>query len=340
MNKRYPKAVQLPSGSWRCQVMVNGKSLSVTADTPMDAISRAVELRDGKIEKSPQDLTLGACIDEYIQLREAVLSPATVKAYRSYRKNRFQKYMNTFIQDLDKRTLQRMISEDAKQVGAKTVRNAWGLVTASLKEYGIDASNVNLPAVANDERPWLTAEEVLVFCHAVRGEKCEIPALLALCSLRRSEIAALDWKDIDLKREIIHVRRSVVIGEEGLVEKKTNKTASSTRDVPILIPQLTKALKAVPDKTGRVVSGHPNSIYHQVNRICRREGLPEVGVHGLRHSFASLCWERQVPVLEAARLGGWSDINTMQKIYTHLSSGQITAAVSQLRSFFSNFKMP
>ena len=340
MKRRYPKAVQLPSGSWRCQVMVDGKRHSVTAETPMDAISQAVAIRDGQKEKSPQDLTLGACIDEYIQLREAVLSPATVKAYRSYRENRFQKYMSKCVQDLDRRTLQRMVSEDAKTVGPKTVKNAYGLVSAALKEYGIDASGVNLPAVAKAERPWLTADEVLTFCRAVRGERCEIPALLALCSLRRSEIAALDWKDVDLKREIIHVRRSVVIGEDGLVEKKTNKTASSTRDVPILIPQLTEALKAVKDKTGRVVVGHPNSIYVQVNKICCREGLPECGVHGLRHSFASLCWEKQVPVLEAARLGGWADINTMQKIYTHLSSGQMTAAAAQLRSFFSHFEMP
>ena len=340
MRKRYPKPVELPSGSWRCQVTVDGRRLSVTAESPQEAISRALLLRDGHKEKSPQKLTLGAVIDEYIQLREPVLSPATVKAYRSYRENRFQSYMGRKISTLDRRTLQRMVSEEVKQVSPKTVRNAWGLITAALKEYGVDCEGVNLPAVPAAVRPWLTSTEVLQFCRAVTGERCEIPALLALCSLRRSEIAALDWKDIDLKNEIIHVRRSVVIGENGLVEKKTNKTRSSTRDVPILIPQLTEALRKVKDKTGRVMKGHPNSVYNQVNRICAREGLPQVGCHGLRHSFASLCWERQVPVLEAARLGGWQDINTMQKIYTHLSSGQMTAAAEQIRSFFSHFETP
>ena len=337
---KYPKAVRLPSGSYRCQVRIGDKRLSVTADSPQEAITQAILLRDGRKEKGPQDLTLEAVVEEYIDLREAVLSPATVKAYRSYSRNRFQPYMKKRISELDRRTLQRMISEETRKVKAKTVKNAWGLVTAALKELGIDAEGVSLPAVARAERPWLTSAEVLQFCKAVRGETCEVPALLALCSLRRSEIAALDWKDIDLKREVIHVRRSVVIGETGLVEKQTNKTRSSTRDVPILIPQLTEALKKVKDKTGRVMKGHPNSVYNQVNRICRREGLAEVGCHGLRHSFASLCWERQVPVLEAARLGGWSDVNTTQRIYTHLSEGQMTVATERLKSFFSHFETP
>ena len=338
--KKYPKPVELPSGSWRCQIRVDGKRVSVTADSPQEAISRAVALRDGQKEKGPQKQTLEAVVDEYINLREAVLSPATVKAYRSYSRNRFQPYMKKKVTELDRRTLQRMVSDEARVVGPKTVRNAWGLITAALKEHGVDCEGINLPAVPSAVRPWLTATEVLRFCKAITGERCEVPALLALCSLRRSEIAALDWNDIDLKNEVIHVRRSVVVGEFGLVEKKTNKTRSSTRDVPILIPQLTEALRREKDKRGKVMKGHPNSVYGQVNRICKREGLPEVGVHGLRHSYASLCHYLGIPPQEAAKMGGWSDLGTMNRIYTHLSSGQMTAAAEQYRSFFSHFETP
>ena len=340
MKARYPKPVELPSGSWRCQIRVDGRRVSVTADSPQEAISRAVAFRDGQKEKGPQKQTLEAVVADYINLREAVLSPATVKAYRSYSRNRFQPYMKKKVTELDRRTLQRMVSDEARVVGPKTVRNAWGLITAALKEHGVDCEGINLPPVPSAVRPWLTATEVLRFCKAITGERCEVPALLALCSLRRSEIAALDWNDIDLKNEVIHVRRSVVVGEFGLVEKKTNKTRSSTRDVPILIPQLTEALRREKDKRGKVMKGHPNSVYGQVNRICKREGLPEVGVHGLRHSSASLCHYLGIPPQEAAKMGGWSDLGTMNRIYTHLSSGQMTAAAEQYRSFFSHFETP
>ena len=334
MKRCYPKAVQLPSGSWRCQVMVDGKRHSVTAETPMDAISQAVAIRDGQKEKSPQDLTLGACIDEYIDNREAVLSPSTIVAYKSYRSHLFQKYMGYDIRHLDRRQLQRMVNDEARVRSAKTVKNAFGLVSSALKDYQVDTSGINLPQIPHRERPWLTADEVLVFCDMVKGQRCEIPALLALCSLRRSEIYALDWKDIDLKAGTVTVRRSVVKGEEGFVVKETNKTDSSTRTVPIIVPQLITALKAQKVKSGPVCTTNPNTLYRQINALCHKADLPEVGVHGLRHSFASLCHQIGIPEMECARMGGWKDLNTMRRIYTHLSQDQIADAADQLRRFF------
>lgn len=332
--KRYPKAVRLPSGSYRCQVMKDGKRYSFTADDPATAITRAVEFRDGAYKKTPRGVTLGACIEEYILFREAVLSPSTIAAYKSYLSHRFQAYMNRNIEDLDSRTLQRMVNEEARQVSPKTVKNAFGLITAALGEYSISTAGVNLPQIPHHERPWLTADEVLTFCKVVKGKQCEIPALLALCSLRRSEIVALEWKDVDLKAKTIRVRRSMVKGEGGFVTKDTNKTDSSTRTVPIIIPQLVDALKAQKGKSGRIVQGYPNSMYSQINRLCEAAGLPQVGVHGLRHSFASLCHYLGIPEMECARMGGWSDLGTMRKIYTHISESQLTDAAARLISHF------
>ena len=334
MRKKYPKAVELPSGSWRCQVTVDGVRRSVTADSPQEAISQALLLRDGVKKKSPQDLSLGAVVDEYIQLREAVLSPSTIVAYKSYRYHLFQNYMDRDIRRLDRRVLQRMVNDEAKVRSAKTVKNAFGLVAAALKEYQVDTGGINLPQIPHKERPWLTADEVLLFCDMVRGQKCEIPALLALCSLRRSEIYALDWKDVDLKAGTVTVHRSVVKGVDGYVLKDTNKTDSSTRVVPIIVPQLIAALKAQKAESGPVCTGNPNTLYKQVNALCRKADLPEVGVHGLRHSFASLCHHLGIPEMECARMGGWSDLGTMRKIYTHLSQDQLDDAATQLRRFF------
>jgi len=334
MKNRYPKPVELPSGSWRCQIRVDGKRVSVTADSPQEAISRAVALRDGQTKKRPQNLTLGAVIDEYIQLREPVLSPSTIVAYKSYRNHLFQNYMGRDIRTLDRRQLQRMVSDEARVRSAKTIKNGFGLVSAALKEYQITVEGINLPQIPHKERPWLTADEVLVFCDIVKGKPCEIAALLALCSLRRSEVFALDWKDVDLKAGTVTVRRSVVKGEDGFVIKDTNKTDSSTRVVPIIIPQLIDALKAQKDKSGLVCKANPNTLYRQINKLCEATGLPQVGVHGLRHSFASLCHHIGIPEMECAKMGGWSDLSTMRKIYTHLSKDQLDDAADQLRRFF------
>lgn len=316
--------------------MVDGKTFSVTEPTRELAMAKAMALRADASQPERVDArkTLGEILDEYIENRENVLSPSTIRSYASYGKHRFLPYHNYKLPRLDRRTLQRMVNEEARMVSPKTLKNAWGLVQAALAEYEVSTRGINLPPIPKAERPYLTHAEILQFCDAVRGKRCEIPALLALCSLRMSEIAALDWKDVNLKRSTISVRRSVVKGLYGEVEKQTNKTRASTRVVPIIVPQLRTVLLAQENKAGRLVSMSQAVLFSDVNKICREAGLPEVGVHGLRHSFASLCHHLGVPVLEAARMGGWADLGTMQKIYTHLSADDLSSATKLLTDFF------
>jgi integrase len=108
---------------------------------------------------------------------------------------------------------------------------------------------------------------------------------------------------------------------------------SSRRDVPILIPELNAAIQAA-DHTKPVVSYGPNSIADAVNNVCQKNNLPQVGVHGLRHSFASLCYHLEVPEKVVMQLGGWSDNGTMRKIYTHLAKKDVMKNVDVLRDFF------
>jgi integrase len=77
-----------------------------------------------------------------------------------------------------------------------------------------------------------------------------------------------------------------------------------------------------------------NSVNKRINTVCRSAGLPEVGMHGLRHSFASLAYHVGVGELETMRLGGWSDPNTMRRIYRHLSEKDKDAAAQKIAAFF------
>ena len=87
---------KLPSGSWRIQIYVgkdeNGKKIieSITAPTKREveeaARQRELEIAHGKTKKS-KDITVGDAIDNYINFRDSVLSPKTVKEYRGMRNN-------------------------------------------------------------------------------------------------------------------------------------------------------------------------------------------------------------------------------------------------------------
>mgnify|MGYP002105461604 FL=1 len=258
-------------------------------------------------------------------------SPETIRGYYVILNNRFQNYMDV---DIHKIVYQRIVNDEATKVATKTLYNAWGLVSSSIQAAGMARPNISLPGKQKPEHNYLTYDQILVFVDAIRDTEVEIPALLALHSLRRSEICALDWGQ--LQGSTITVAGAVVYDKNNKrVYKATNKNATSRRTVPIMIPRLQELVDQRASDTGRVVAVAPNTIYRQINRACDSVGLPQVGVHGLRHSFASLCYHLNVPVLITMRLGSWKTDRVVREIYTHLADADIAQQVDGIRKFFS-----
>jgi len=81
--KLRPKPQELPSGQWRCQVVVNGVRKSVVDADPVIAHSKAIALRDGYLSiPNPSRMTVGAALSHYIDGKSAILSPSTLYEYR------------------------------------------------------------------------------------------------------------------------------------------------------------------------------------------------------------------------------------------------------------------
>lgn len=95
-----------------------------------------------------------------------------------------------------------------------------------------------------------------------------------------------------------------------------------------------EALENQPVKSGLIVKTYHNDLYKQINKVCREWGLPEVGVHGLRRSFASLAYHLGFSEEMTMKIGGWSDIYTMRRIYTKLAERDIAEKSSVFTSFF------
>ena len=333
--------IKIPTPRKRGQkwyVDLRREGVTVIENTEAEAKAKAVAIRAGfvDVKKRPSAVTLEKAIDNYIEVRSNVLSPSTLVGYKSVKKNRFKSVMQCPVADI--KDWQEVINAEAAICSPKTVKNAWGLIRPAIEAAGVDLPKVKLPQLVPKEPVFLTPEQISVFVTAVKGTPVEIPALLGLHSLRRSEIAALDWANIDLRNRIIKVSGAVVPGENWtLVEKPTNKNSASTRTVPIMIPELYDALKAVPDKSGKVVTCYISTIYDWVNKVCDENNLPRLGVHGLRHSFASLAYHVRMSEQAAMQIGGWSDYATMRKIYTHLSTQDINAAANSMSKFYDNF---
>lgn len=310
-----------PSGKYRGRVMVHGSRVWITEDTEAAYYVRAKAVKAGMIQEAantPKD-TLRQIVARFIDDNEAVLSPSTVPAYRSYARNAFQPYMDMRVGAIP---WQRAVSDEAGRVAAKTLENEWRLVTAALRYAKITPPDVNLPRAVKHERAFLDFEQIQVFVGAIRGDPCELAYLLALHSLRLSEMLALS--EIS---EVIRVRGAMVRGERGYVVKELNKTDLSRRDVPVMIPRVRELPLPVVQRD--------TTLNRHLARICEGAGLPVVTLHGLRHSFASLAYHLRWTEKTTMRLGGWSTPDVVHEIYTHLAHQDVDEDVERMKAFYA-----
>lgn len=339
---KIPEPRKLPSGSWNIRVQIDGQIISITKPTAKACQKEAMAIKSGAKEvRKRHNQTVASAIDDYITARENVLSPSTIRGYRAIARTRFQSSIRWDIGSVTPEQWQRAVNQEAKKCSAKTLKNAWGFLSSVILEATGRKVNVRLPQIIPNELPFLTAEQIPIFLAAIRGKGCEIAALLALSSLRRSEILALHWDDIDLENNCIYVHGAAVQGSDNaLVQRKENKNTTSRRTIPFILPQLREAVEAADQSTPLVYPGNPNQIWQSVNRICRKEGLPEVGVHGLRRSFASLAYHLGLSEEVTMRTGGWSDIYTMRKIYTKVSEKDLLDQGRVYENFFADLSAP
>lgn len=335
-----PKIIQLPSGSYSTKVMVDGVRYTITKDTPEECAAEATAIKYGakqaKKKEKTNKLSLSDAIDRYIDSRRGSASPATLYAYERYKANCFQSMMSADVFTTTDEQWQAAIRRESKGKSPKYIANVWGLVRAAILEATGHTPRVNLPAKEKAERPYLDPEQVKIFVEAIKGDPVEIAALLALSSLRRSELKALTWDCINFEKKTISVKGAMVYAgkDGGMVHKKQNKTAASNRIVP-MIPPLEDALRTADRKSEYVVPQGGTCLFKRINAACEAHNLPKVGVHGLRHSFASLAYHLQIPEKIAMEIGGWSDDGTMRKIYTHLAQKDIADRAKDFSNFFA-----
>ena len=334
---KVPQPRKLPSGAWNIRVQVDGNSYSITRDNPKACLAEAMALKaktKKKTKRSGGKLALTDAIDRYIEERQNVLSPSTVAGYRRIQRQRFKGGMKLDIRKTSPEQWQRVVNQEARLVCPKTLKNAWAFVSGVIYDATGERMNVSLPQKVENTMGYLKHGEIPLFLAALEGDVAYIPALLALSSLRMSEILGLRWSAVDLKKGVIYVRETAVRDEDGkLVRKKATKNSASRRTVPIILP-LRAALEAAPRKGDYVVTVTEGTIRRHYKEAAERAGVPYVRAHGLRHSFASLACYLGMREETAMRVGGWADYHTMKKIYTHVSEEDIVEDSTVMLTFY------
>lgn len=345
---KIPEPRRMSSGNYYIYLRLNGVGVPVTAPTAKEckrtaelikaeyrANKRQIEPSVAAEPKQSKEPTVSEAIDEYLASRQNTLSPSTVRFYRSVQKHRFSAVMSKPISSVT--NWQAVVDAEAKTISVKTLRNAFCAVRTAVKAAaGIDIPPARFGVPVPHERAFLTADEIPAFVAAAAPTKYAVPLLLALSSMRVSEIQALDWQDIKKAPDFIQVKGAVVFDEHNHYQKKKQaKNASSSRNVPILIPELKAAIERDRLPSGPVIPCSQNNLRLACHRICQQAGVTDVGLHGLRHSFASLAYHLRVPEQIAMEIGGWSDAGTMRKIYTHIAQNDIKRYQDAMGAFYA-----
>lgn len=335
MKKKLPTPQKLPSGVYRCQVMVDGKRISVVDENPAVAQAKAVALKNGLIEekKTGPCMTVGEAIDRYIESKDAVLSPSTLRSYRSIRNNSLGALDTIQLNSLTQEDVQRRVNALSRETSPKYVRNVHGLLSAAIAAYRPDfILHTTLPQKKKTEIQIPTIEEVQLLAEKSAGTAFELPFLLATwMGLRTSEIRGLTWDCIE--GDMLHIKQALVEGDNGPA-LKTTKSYSGNRKIRIP-PYIKNLLDEYPRKNEYIVQYTRNALYNRLRRMCERYGLPHYRFHDLRHVQASVMLALGVPDKYAMERMGHASTNMLKTVYQHTMKSKSEEVADTVDNFFT-----
>ncbi|MCM1166996.1 MAG: site-specific integrase [Lachnospiraceae bacterium] len=336
-------AKRLPSGSWRVNVYVgkeNGKRKykSFTAATKKEAEFLASSYMMNGSNSQSCKLTLKEAAVRYIDSKENVLSPSTVREYIRTIETDFPLIFDCDIK-LDKITqemIQKGINQYALDHKPKSVRNIHGLLSAVLSVYLPSFKlNTTLPQKRKSEIYVPSEEEIKTLLDYVAGTEIEKAIMLAAFgSLRRSEISPLTAEDI--KSNFITINKAMVLNKNREWITKQPKTFSGYRTIEL--PQF--VVDRISVSSGRLVEMNPEMITHHFENVLAKCSVHHFRFHDLRHFQASILHAMGIPDKYIIARGGWKTESTLKNIYQHTMDKKRAEVENKICDYFESKHNP
>lgn len=327
------------------KVTINGKPHYFYSSEPTDKKAEKDILQQIIHTKEQVDKgkTVEEIVDEWEEWHEKRVEWSTHKRYKPCAERLRQYFKGEYIKSITISQAERFINEFAlKYPVQKTVKNQKTVANqvwkyAILKEY-IEANNiwqyVPLPKGLKKPVRELPADEDIKAIQNSDSQEDLYTYFLLYTGLRRGEILALKYSDIDFENKLIHVTEQLV-HENNKPVIKPPKTDAGIRDV-ILLERLAKKL---PDKkSDKYIFGKNGEPITQSQYNKMWKGIKnKIGIsctpHQLRHAYTTFLHEAGIDVKDAQVLLGHSDISITQNIYTHIRSTRTKANADILNNF-------
>lgn len=346
--------------SWTDETGTSRQTSSSFRGTRQEAEAALAEKLRGRAEQVAL-LTSRITLGDYLQvwMRDHVranLAPKTAATYEGFVKLHIGPALGHHqLKGLRPAHIQRYLTSKLSEMSPRSVKHHFRVLHTALAfavrwQYipSSPAARVTPPRVDVDERALIELDDVARIVVAAAGHPgVALAIILAVTTgLRRGELIALTWGDVDLDGGVLSVKRSAV-EVDGTVLVGKPKTKRSRREVSLpsaLVAalrqekarQVAAALEfgSAYRQTGRVISMHdgspmlPTYLTRRFSKLAK-----QIGVHGtfhdLRHAHASALIAEGVDMVTVAeRLGHASAVTTAQ-VYAHVAAKQRRAAADE-----------
>jgi integrase len=307
-------------------------------------------------------------LDQWLEECERLeLSPTTLHNYRAQVEHTIRPALGKVqLNRLTAKNLDALygaMKEDGKS--AKTIRNHHSVISAALHQgvrWGWLRTNVaemaKPPRLVHKRISVPTLEVVREVIEAAERRDPRLAPMLmlaALTGMRRGELCALRWSDIDLDKGAIRVSRSVVVVRAGLAEKTTKTERGRTVALdPVAVALLTQHRNQTTTwirKAGKEMSTdafvfspyvdastpfRPDNVTSFFIRVRNEVGARNVRLHDLRHFTATQLIGAGVDVRTVAGRLGHSDPSITLRVYSHALEERDRAAADVMGQILSS----
>lgn len=312
---------KLPSGSYRYKKMYKGRTYTHTSPNRLNKVEaeqilteKIKESEIGSVELKNRDVSILECMRAYTALKEPVLSPSTIADYARMPQRFPEWFLNLRALDVDSLTMQKLVNELTPNHSQKTLKNYVNFAKSSIQTITRTKRSINVDYKPTlKEEPYIpTSEEVKRIVAESEGTIYELIIALACYGLRRSEIFAIEPKD--LEGNILSINKSLVQNKDKqYIIKEYPKTAESVRRIAI-----SDALCAKIRHFNRDTLPFPNSVNRWLNRTCDKLGIKRFKLHSFRHWVATELTQTGLPEADILKYCGWSkNADVMRKVYRH-----------------------
>lgn len=274
-------------------------------------------------------MTLGAYLDEWLEMVQPTVAPGSLVAYRGHVENHIKPLLGgIFVAELHQRDVRRLIRD--RITAGKSAQTVVGIVSTLRSALAVAvrdgdlpanvAAGLDLPRVDRAPVEAMTPERATAILEAVKDDDHgSLYVTLLGTGLRLGEALALDWQDIDL--------------DSGRLTVKAGKSRSARRSLPLprfVVTALRKHKVAKGGRNGPVWAISKSTALRTFRGLLAEADVPYLTLHQLRHGTATLLLQRGVPMREISDILGHASPALTARTYAHVSEAQKRRAMSTL----------